>query len=156
MNKSLQLIGRFAVILLGYGCAVLAAGFLLNMLIIATIGSLPDAIDDGFVYGYWPGLLIATPFMALIISYFAFWPALAVIAAGEFFHKRDSLFYCLGGLLTGIILFMSGFQAEVKNATETMMLMSMAAAGITGGFIYWLVAGRWTNVTARATTPEPR
>ena len=156
MNSSLQLIGRFTVIVFGYGCAVLAAGLLLNILLLATIGFLPDIINDGFEYGFGAGLLVATPFMAIIIGYLAFWPALILIAAGEYFNKRDSLFYCLGGMAAGIVLFVAGFEPDVNNTDEAMMLMSIAAAGITGGFTYWLVSGRWTNMVSGKKTPETK
>ena len=156
MDKVLQLIGRFTVILFGYGCAVLAAGFLLNVLLLATIGFLPDIINDGFEYGFGAGLFVATPFMAIIVGYLAFWPALLLIASGEYFNKRDSLFYSLGGMISGIVLFVAGFEPDVKNADEAVMLMSIAAAGITGGFVYWLVSGRWTNMVSDKETPETK
>ncbi|WP_022710206.1 hypothetical protein [Pseudochrobactrum sp. AO18b] len=156
MDKSLQLIGRFTVIIFGYGCAVLAAGLFLNIMLISTIGMLPDIINDGFEYGFGAGLFVATPFMAMIIGYLAFWPALAAIAIGEYFNKRDSLFYSLCGLAAGIILFVAGFRPDVKNADEAMMMMSCAAAGIIGGFTYWLVAGRWSNLVSGKETPETK
>ncbi|RBO97642.1 hypothetical protein [Pseudochrobactrum asaccharolyticum] len=156
MDKSLQLIGRFTVIVFGYGCAVLAAGFLLNVLLLATIGFLPDIINDGFEYGFGARLFVATPFMAIIVGYLAFWPALLLIASGEYFNKRDSLFYSLGGMISGIVLFIAGFEPDVKNADEAVMLMSIAAAGITGGFVYWLVSGRWTNVVSGKKAPETK
>ena len=156
MDKSLQLIGRFTVIIFGYGCAVLAAGLFLNIMLISTIGMLPDIINDGFEYGFGAGLFVATPFMAMIIGYLAFWPALATIAIGEYFNKRDSLFYSLCGLAAGIILFVAGFQPDVKNADEAMMMMSCAAAGLIGGFTYWLVAGRWSNLVSGKDTPETK
>lgn len=154
MNKSLGLIGRCAVITFGYGCAILAAGFLLNILILATIGALPDFVDDGFVFGFWPGLLIATPFMGLVIGYFAFWPALGLIILGEYFNKRDSLFYAIGGLIIGLLLFFAGFQTDIQHGDEVIIIASMAAAGTCGGFIYWLVAGRWSNRPIKAAEPQ--
>ena len=156
MDKVLQLIGRFTVILFGYCCAVLAAGFLLNVLFLATIGMVPNIINDVYEYGFGPGLLVATPFTAMIVSYLAFWPALILIATGEYFRKRDSLFYSLGGMFCGIVLFVAGFEPDVKNADEAMMLMSIAAAGIIGGFTYWLVAGRWTNIVSDTKAPETK
>ncbi len=158
MDKSLQLIGRFTVIVFGYGCAVLAAGLFINILLVATISTLPGLIDSDLTYGvslgYTSGLLVATPFLAMIIGYFAFWPSVVIIAAGEYFRKRDSLYYTLCGLLTGLLLFFSAFQNDKKAAGEMMMLMSIAAAGIIGGFTYWLVAGRRTNTPSSKETPD--
>lgn len=158
MHNSLSFVGRFAVIVAGYACAVLAAAFLLNVLILAVFGIVPDTIMRGFETDYWPGLWpslwISTPLVGILIGYFAFWPALALIALGEYFNKRDSLFYSLGGLAIGIILFFAGFQSDLKNGDETVIMMSIAAAGIIGGFVYWLVAGRWTNVPLSKNKPE--
>lgn len=156
MNNILSLIARFAVITIGYGLAILAAGFLLNTMILATLGVLPDLVDSGFNDGFWPSLWVSAPFMGLIIGYFAFWPALAMIVAGEYFNKRDSLFYSLCGLAIGVVLYVTGYQASIDSSGETIVLMSMAAAGITGGFVYWLIAGRWTNIVSRGKTPEVR
>lgn len=158
MHNSLSLIGRFAVIVAGYACAVLAAAFLLNVLILAVFGIVPDSIMRGFETDYWPGLWpslwVSTPFTGMLIGYFAFWPSLALIVLGEYFNKRDSLFYSVGGLAVGIILFFAGFQADLKNSDETVIMMSIAAAGIISGFVYWLVAGRWTNISAKENRPE--
>ncbi|WOC15881.1 hypothetical protein [Pseudochrobactrum sp. MP213Fo] len=154
MNSSLSLLGRFAVITIGYGLAILAAGFMLNALILAAFGILPDPVNNGYNSGFWPSLLVSSPFMGLIIGYFAFWPALVMIIAGEYFNKRDSLFYSLCGLAIGIVLCIAGYQTGMENSDETIVLMSMAAAGITGGFVYWLVAGRWTNITYQNKMPE--
>lgn len=158
MQNSLSLVGRFAVIVAGYACATLAAAFLLNVLILAVFGIVPDSMMPGFETDYWPGLWpslwVSTPFAGMLIGYFAFWPSLALIVAGEYFNKRDSLFYSVGGLIISIILFFTGFQADLKNSDETVIMMSIAAAGILGGFVYWLVAGRWTNVARSKNKPE--
>lgn len=151
----MALIGRFAVIVFGYICAVFAAALLLNALILATLGVLPDPVDDGFSASLW----VATPFMALIISFFAFWPTLAMIILGEYFAKRDSLFYSLSGLIIALILSVLGYQTGLQNdmldAPELSIFMSMAASGIVGGFVYWLIAGRNAGIsTSSKTSPD--
>ncbi len=150
MDKILYFIGRFIVIVIGYVCAALIAGFFLNVMILAVVGRLPALINPDYINSwlanllneFWPVFLLATPYMAAVIGYIAFWPSLALIAAGEYFGKSDSLFYTVGGMLAGLLLFAYGFQPDVQNADEALMLMSCAAAGVAGGFTYWLVAGR--------------
>lgn len=155
MTGLLRLIWRFTVIVFGYGCAILAAALLLNALILATLGVLPDTVDDGFEAGLW----IATPFMALLIGYFAFWPAVAMVVLGEYFTKRDSLFYALSGLVIAIILSVFGYQAglqqEINDAQQPIILLSMAAAGVTGGFVYWLIAGCSAGCLSRKIVNQP-
>lgn len=154
MDNILSLLGRFIVIVIGYGVAIIAAGFLLNALILAMLGVLPEQVNNSYNAGFWPSLLISSPFMALLIGYFAFWPCVIMIILSEYFHQRDSLFYTISGLVIGVVLYFSGYKADIESSDQGIVLMSMIAAGITGGFVYWLVAGRWSNISPRKSSTE--
>ncbi|GAB1580558.1 hypothetical protein [Phyllobacterium phragmitis] len=138
MNDVLYYLARFALIVLGYCCAVIGAGFFLNALILAALGVLPNDPDQGFL----PGLLVSSPFMGILIGYFAFFPSLIAIAWGELTAKRDWLFYAIAGLIIAVVLAAYGFNAGIPEARDPVMVASAAGAGVVAGFIYWLIAGR--------------
>ncbi|RCS24974.1 hypothetical protein DUT91_05895 [Phyllobacterium salinisoli] len=141
MSDFFYYIARFALIVMGYCFAVLGAGFFLNALILATLGVLPH--DPG--QGFFPSLLFSSPFMGILIGYFAFFPSLAAIAWGEFAAKRDWLFYALAGLVIAVVLAAYGFNAGIPEAQDPVLVASAAGAGVIGGFVYWLVAGRFAG-----------
>jgi hypothetical protein len=71
-------------------------------------------------------------------------PALLVIIVGEVARIRASLYYVIGGgtvLAVVPVLAYVGRPAEVVNFAP-MLWPVFATAGFSGGFVYWLVAGR--------------
>ncbi|MCV0370618.1 MULTISPECIES: hypothetical protein [Filomicrobium] len=71
-------------------------------------------------------------------------PALAVVVIGEVARIRSVIYYVVGGgiALVSIPLF-SGF-ASGFGAADVTLWQVFATAGFAGGFVYWLLAGRWT------------
>jgi hypothetical protein len=71
-------------------------------------------------------------------------PALLVIIVGEIARIRAWLYYVIGG---GAVLAVVPVLAYVGRPAEVLNLVPMlwpvfATAGFSGGFVYWLIAGR--------------
>jgi hypothetical protein len=71
-------------------------------------------------------------------------PALLVIIVGEIARIRAWLYYVIGG---GAVLAVVPMLAYVGRPAEVLNLVPMlwpvfATAGFSGGFVYWLIAGR--------------
>jgi|SRR5208282_1278484 len=142
----MAIIIRIMVMILAYFLAAMAAS------IILTIGTLTPEWDDLLSLGIqsaavWSVVAVGAAVIATIVML----PALLVIALAEGFAWRSSLVYAaLGGVLAlalGYGLDFAGYLGEPDSylAREREVL---AAAGIAGGFVYWLFAGRkagsWT------------
>jgi len=72
-------------------------------------------------------------------------PALAFIIIGEVARIRSSLYYILAGGVAVIaipILARYGQTAELARPTAEIWQI-FATAGFAGGFVYWLIAGRY-------------
>ncbi len=142
----MAIIIRIMVVILAYFLASIAAS------IILTIGTLTPAWDDLLSLGIqsaavWSVVAVG----AAVIATIAMLPALLMIALAEGFAWRSSLVYAaLGGVLAlalGYGLDFAGYLGE-PDSYPTREREVLAAAGIAGGFVYWLFAGRkagsWT------------
>jgi len=127
-------------VLLAYILACIAAS------IVLTVGTLAPEWGDLLQLGLQSAAMapvIAVGTVAIATA--ATMPALLVIALAEGFSWRSSLLYAaLGGALAlalGYGLDFAGYasDADANIAHEREVL---AAAGIAGGFVYWLFAGR--------------
>ena len=136
----MAIIGRIVMVIVAYVLACVAAA------IVLAIGTLTPAWDDLAALGLpsaalWPVIGIG----AVIILVVAFLPALLVIALAEGFAWRSSVLYgLLGGVLALTLCYgldLAGYVGEPDNylAREREVF---AAAGIAGGLVYWLFAGR--------------
>ena len=134
----MAILGRIVMVFLAYGLACLAAA------IVFTIGTLTPAWDDLASLGVqsaalWSIVAVATAFIWMM----ALLPALLVIALAEGLALRSSVLYAvLGGALALALCFgldFAGYIGEPDLAREREVL---AAAGIAGGLVYWLFAGR--------------
>lgn len=160
MSRVLVYLGRFAVIILGYAAAALAASAFLHFLFLGSRGSVVHELQavaaDPFAF--------SIPFVALFVAYFAFMPSAALILLAEMLGRRDWLSHALGGAVVAaavIGLFRLGAEpgpgddlaATGQGVGPVAMLIG---AGIVGGLGYWLVAGRfagnWRARTRRAAT----
>jgi hypothetical protein len=131
---------RIMVIFLAYILACIAAS------IILTIGTLTPAWDDLASLGM-PSVAVWAIVMvsAVAIGAIAMMPALLVIALAEGFAWRSSLVYAaLGGALALSLSYGLDFAGYVGDPNSTLARERevLAAAGIAGGFVYWLFAGR--------------
>ncbi|RAZ85410.1 hypothetical protein DPM33_29995 [Mesorhizobium hawassense] len=152
MRRIIAYLVRFAVILVGYLVASLAASAFLNILFLAHHGYTPADPDPTAT----ASLYFSVPFVALFVAYFAFIPAALVILIAEVLGRRDWLFYALGG--TVIALAFLGFVHRVADpnfdVTATNARLAMIGAGVVGGIFYWLSAGRWAGSWRREALPD--
>ena len=152
------LIGRLFVILFGFFAASLVAGMIVVVAVLfpefSDLGTGP--VDQGalnFVLG----------FGFIFVSGFALLPAMLVVAITEAFYIRGALTYALGGGVVGLACYLG----LVPFDTETFRfegiirrhLEIMTGAGIVGGLIYWMIAGRnagaWREPPRRPMPPPP-
>ena len=101
-----------------------------------------------------PPATMVVPETAATARATAFVPAVILIAIAETFNIRSIFYYAIGGALIGAIAwYMSDISIRLENTTDLSPigygLQLVAASGIIGGFVYWLLAGRkagrWKN-----------
>jgi hypothetical protein len=131
---------RILVVILASILACVAASFVL------TIGTLtPDWDDLGSLGLQSAAVWSVVAVGAAVIGVIAVLPTLLVVALAEGFAWRSILLYAaLGGVLALALCYgidFAGYVGEPDSylAREREVL---AAAGIAGGFVYWLFAGR--------------
>ncbi len=153
MSRLGAILFRLFVMVVGYGCAALAASLFLHVV------AWP-AISDDMGEPPWSlmgGIFFSVPLMGILIGGFAFFPALVVLAVAEYFRLRDWLSYAIAGGVAALgaygILWqgMATFQdvdmavsgdGQLPLAAEPAALAWGVTAGIVGALVYWLVAGR--------------
>ena len=138
----MSLFGRIIVIFFALILAIVAAGVVLAIGIVA-----PDwaGIDsDPFER---VSFFIVSFFATSLVGAVAMLPALVVIIIAEAARWRNFLYYGVGGALVGLAsYFGSDISVRLENTTDVTpvgnTLQLAAAAGIIGGLVYWVVAGR--------------
>jgi phosphotransferase system glucose/maltose/N-acetylglucosamine-specific IIC component len=138
----MSLFGRIIVILVALILAIMAAGITLAIGIIA-----PDwaGIDSDPVERL--SFFIVSFFATSFVGAVAILPAAVLIVISEAARLRSFLFYGVGGALVGLASYYgSDISVRLENTTDVPpvanALQLAAAAGIIGGLVYWLVAGR--------------
>ena len=145
---------RFAIILIGYGVAALAASAFLNVMFLASLGYTPEHVQPAAT----ASLFFSIPFVALFVAYFAFMPAAVAILVSEILGRRDWLFYALAGAVVAAVFL--GFAHQTADAnfeiTDPRVIAAVIGSGMVGGIFYWLSAGRsagsWRQA-GRSTSP---
>jgi hypothetical protein len=152
---------RLAVILAGYACAALAASTALHVAWIGAAGFEPEQAP-WLVVG---SIAFSIPFVALFVAYFAFVPAAFTIGVAEFAGWRDWLTYALaGGFIAAVVasMFWRWGSADMRidgaglplagagRPDDPQLLVALLAAGLVGGIVYWMVAGRGAGSWRRA------
>jgi predicted neutral ceramidase superfamily lipid hydrolase len=136
----MAIIFRILLVIVGYILACVAAS------IVLTIGTLTPQWDDLSSLGLpsailWSVVGVGAAFIAAIAAL----PALLVIALAEGFALRSGLVYAVLGAVLALSLSygldFAGYAGEAGGSL-TREREVIAAAGIAGGFIYWLLAGR--------------
>lgn len=141
MDRVIAYLFRFAIIIVGYAFASLAASAFLNAVFLGTAGFTAEeapAVAAG-------SMIFSIPFVALFVAYFAFIPSAFAILAGELFAKRDWLFYALaGGVIAAVVIGFIRGAAEAGNeaVTDLNFALALIGGGMFGGIAYWLVSGR--------------
>lgn len=138
----MSLIGRIFVIFFALVAAIMVAGIVLSI---------------GIVAPEWPWLdsdplervmFFAVSFFATsYVGATAFVPALLLILFAEIARMRSVLYYGVAGAVVGLAsYFGSDIELRLENTTDVAPaghpLQLAAAAGIIGGLAYWLIAGR--------------
>lgn len=143
MNRLVAYLIRFAVILIGYGVASLAASAFLNIMFLASLGLMAEQTQPAAQASLW----FSVPFVALFVAYFAFMPAAIAILVSEILGRRDWLFYALAGAAVAAVFL--GFVHQTGDAnfevTNTSVMLAVIGCGMVGGIFYWLSAGRWAG-----------
>lgn len=156
MTSVFAVLGRFALIILGYCAACLAGSAFIHLLFLGSAGFTADeaplVVAGSFIF--------SIPFVALFVAYFAFLPSLAVIIAAELLARRDWLFHALAGGLVGAIIVAMFWGAATpvpglelppgevpmdETLASPRFIGLMVGAGIVAGLAYWLVAGRFSG-----------
>jgi hypothetical protein len=144
--RLVQILLRFAVIVIAYAGAAVAASLFLNIVIIGMAEGRPVA--DA-------GLALSVAAGALFVGYFAFLPAMVAIVVGEVTGKRDWLFYALGGAASGAVVVTLFWFGEAADTPDPAFALAVIAAGIVGAWVYWLIAGRHAGHWRRRLAPVP-
>lgn len=148
----MSLIGRLFMITFGF----LLACFVASLVVLFTL-LFPEMdlqsldIDDSVVN-------IIVGFGFILVSGFALVPALIVVLITEAFYIRSLLAYAILGGLAGLCAYLAFIPFDTTAMTfhgiVRRHLEIMAGAGILGGAVYWLVAGRnagyWREPVNRA------
>jgi hypothetical protein len=137
----MALIGRLFVILFGFLAACLVAGMIVVFAVLfpglSDLGS--GEIDQSAVN-------VVLGFGFIFVSGFALLPAMLVVLITEAFYIRGMLTYALGGAAVGLACYLGlvpfdpatmRFDGIIRRHLEI-----MTGAGIVGGMIYWMIAGR--------------
>lgn len=138
MTSVIAFLARFAAIVLGYASACLSASVFLNLLIFG-VEDLGTQGPQGILLA---SRVVSVTLLALIISYLAFIPALAAIAAAELLAWRDWLTYALVGGATGLVAAFFRLDPGSGPPAGPAGLAAVAAAGMLAGIVYWMAAGR--------------
>jgi hypothetical protein len=125
---------------LGFLTACLAAG---AVIVLALAGG-PDgwqAFRAEFVPGEGERLFVLAGGIAgLIVAAFIAVPSFIIILLAELFGWRSVFFYLIAGAVIGLSGSILPFNEILPEADVDMTML--AAAGLAGGFVYWLIAGR--------------
>jgi hypothetical protein len=138
----MSLLGRIVVIIIALIVACMAAGLALAIGIIA-----PDlaAMDSDPVERV--TFFVASFFATSFVGAVALAPAALLIVLAEALRIRNFIYYGVAGALVGLAsYFGSDISMRLENTTDVApvghALQLAAAAGIIGGVVYWLIAGR--------------
>jgi phosphotransferase system glucose/maltose/N-acetylglucosamine-specific IIC component len=138
----MSLFGRIIVIFFALIVAIVAAGIVLAIGIVA-----PDwaGVDSDPVERV--SFFIVSFFATSLVGAVAMLPALVVIIITEAARLRNFLYYGIGGALVGLASYYgTDISVRLENTTDVApvgnALQLAAAAGIVGGIVYWLIAGR--------------
>ena len=145
----MSFVARFFVILFSLLFAMLAAGIALAIGVMAPelVSVSSDPIEK---FMFFAGAFFAT-WIAVAV---AFVPAVILAAIAESFDIRSIFYYAIGGgLIAALAWYSTDMSIRLENTTDLAPvaygLQLVVAAGIIGGFVYWLLAGRkagrWKN-----------
>ena len=137
----MRLIGHLFAIAFGFLMASLVGG---AVVVFAVLFPEFSAIDVGAIDPNAINILIGFGF--IFVSGFALLPALVIVLVTEAFSIRSVLIYALGGGVVGLACYLGLIPFDTTtmqfNGIVRRHLEIMTGAGILGGLIYWMIAGR--------------
>jgi hypothetical protein len=135
----MTVLARIIMAIIGYGMACIAASLVLTISSVdwMQIGAPPADLQ-------W-ALSLITAWASIIIFFVGFLPAMLVIAIAEGLALRSAVIYGVIGAALALAMAYGLDFAGYIGAPEGDVAYNgeaFAAAGIAGGLVYWLVAGR--------------
>ena len=136
----MAVIGRLFAIFFGFLAACFVAGaVVLYAIFFPEMTDVSLDIDQGAI-----NLILGFGF--ILVSGFALLPALLVALVTEAFSIRHILAYAVGGGIAGLCCYLGFIPFDTVNMTFNGIvrrhLEVMVGAGILGGVVYWMIAGR--------------
>ena len=149
----MALIGRFFAVCFGFLAACIVASIVvLWALFFPEISDVSMDVDQGAI-----NLILGFGFV--LVSGFALLPAAIIALITEAFSIRHVLAYAVGGALAGLFCYLGFIPFDTVNMTFNGIvrrhLEVMVGAGILGGVVYWLIAGRNAGGWRVAPAPPP-
>ena len=153
----MAIIGRLFAVFFGFLAACLVASIVvLWAIFFPEVNDVSFDVDQGAI-----NLVLGFGF--LVVSGFALLPAAIIALITEVFSIRHVLVYAVGGALAGLFCYLGFIPFDTVNMTFNGIvrrhLEVMVGAGILGGVVYWLIAGRnageWRTAQG-ALPPMPR
>jgi hypothetical protein len=130
MTTFLAYIARLITISIGFSAAVLTAVTVVSL----PLWAQPDGTETVLMV---TAFAMGAVFLAAQLGSAAGFLVLLVLAVSEYLSWRDWLTYALaGGGVTG------GTMLIIAGAQDVSGLALVTAAGLAGGIVYWLIAGR--------------
>ena len=145
----MAVIGRLFALFFGF----LAACFVAGAVVIYAI-FFPEMSDVSLDFDQ-GAINLILGFGFILVSGFALMPALIMALVTEAFSIRHILAYAVAGGLAGLCCYLAFIPFDTVNMTFNGIIRRhlevMVGAGILGGVIYWIIAGR--NAGAWHTSP---
>ena len=144
-----RLLARLFMVPIGLILALLVAGIFLGFAVLAIQ---PVEASDPQIHNVFA--LFSGLFLAGTLGSFAFYPALFVLLFVELLSLRNLWIYLGFGLMLSFFAFHA--PGEPVDNLAIALDMRAAAAGLVGGFTYWLVAGRGAGIVKRTLDNRPQ
>lgn len=147
MNLLKHVCKRILLVLAAYLLAVLV-GLVAVALIFAGLSALPDAPDYFTAVGISPVVVLVVPtigvFIYLIALVLTAVQALVLALLAEALRIRNAVLHALFGLAVAVSGFVYAAPTLVEDVSPSDWgdIVIVGAAGLVGGVVYWLVAGR--------------
>ena len=147
----MAVIGRLFAIFFGFLAACFVAGaVVIYAIFFPEMNDVSLDFDQGAI-----NLILGFGF--LLVSGFALMPALIMALVTEAFSIRHVLAYAIAGGVAGLCCYLAFIPFDTVNMTFNGIIRRhlevMVGAGILGGVIYWMIAGR--NAGAWRISPPP-
>lgn len=149
----MAVIGRLFAIFVGFLAACFVAGaVVLYAIFFPEMSDVTLDVDQNAIN-------VVLGFGFILVSGFALLPALIVALVTEAFSIRHILAYAVAGGIAGLCCYLGFIPFDTVNMTFNGIvrrhLEVMVGAGILGGVVYWLIAGRNAGGWRDASPPPP-